>query len=143
MAATFEREAATAAQWWADQMFAPQASLAEQMGAEPDSAMRSPLAAVMGVLAQADDRVDSPAQAEAFRDALAARIVKALEGYPSLSFGVDYGPDAILAEAAQEAGIRLGMTSLPWKTQMWVDAGKVRVSKGYGAAPVDVPLAAP
>ena len=138
----YAREAATAAQWWTDQMFAPQPSLAEQMGAEPDSPMSSPMGAIMGVLAQAEQRVTDPNGGEAFKAALARRIETALERYPSLSFGVDYGPDPILADAAREAGLSLGMTSLPWKTNMWVDAGRVRVSKGYGAASVAVPLVA-
>lgn len=123
-------------------MFAPQPPLAQQMGAEPNSPMNSPMGAIMGVLVQAEQRVTDLSSGEAFRDALARRIETALERYPSLCFGVDYHPDPILTEAAQVAGISLGMTSLPWKTNMWVDAGKVRVSKGYGAAPVDVPLVA-
>lgn len=133
-------QAATAAKWWADQLLAAQPHLATQMGAEPDSPMNSPMGAVMAVLAQAQDRADDPTKVEAFRAALEARILTSLERYPSLAFGVDYHPDRILSDAADDAGMPLGMTTLPWKTTMWVDDRGVRVSKGYGAASEDVPL---
>lgn len=46
---------------------------------------------------------------------------------------VDYDPDRILAVALDHAGIAPGLTSLPWKTNMWFRDGKVTVSHGYGA----------
>jgi hypothetical protein len=137
------REALTAASWWADQLLKAQAPLAEQMGAEDNSPMRSPMAAVASVFVQASDRADDPAKVDAFRDALAQRITSEMGRVRyGVTVGVDYHPDRILAAAAHEADLPLGMTSLPWKTTMWVADGSVRVSKGYGADIIDLPLVA-
>ncbi len=48
---------------------------------------------------------------------------------------VDYGPDTLLREAAEAAGIRAGSGDLcfPIKTVMWINPGRVSVSYGYGA----------
>lgn len=45
----------------------------------------------------------------------------------------DYGPDAVLAEAAERVGVKLKMFDLPMKTVMWINPGEVKVSAGYGA----------
>lgn len=43
---------------------------------------------------------------------------------------VDYGPDRILRQCAEEAG--LTPTMWPWKTSMTVKVNRVRASSGYG-----------
>ena len=45
----------------------------------------------------------------------------------------DYGPPAILAEAAEDAGIESVGSVFPWKTGMWIEENRVLVSEGYGA----------
>jgi hypothetical protein len=132
--------AATAAQWWADQLLAPQPPLADQIGAEDDSPMRSAFATRVNLLAQATDKVDNPAQAEAFRDALQARILAELERHQYVTIGVDYDPDRTLTGAAIDAGVQINKTTLPFKTTMRVTVGGVCVSKGYGAPFVHLPL---
>ncbi len=57
-----------------------------------------------------------------------------------MTVGTDYSPDTILLEAADAAGLRLGMSALPWKTMMWVYSNLVEVSLGYGGALLEVPL---
>ena len=51
-------------------------------------------------------------------------------GTESVSLNVDYGPDWLLAEAAEKAGARL---QFPCKTHMWVKKDEVTVSYGYRA----------
>jgi hypothetical protein len=138
---SMEIEVAAAAKWWADQLVKAQPSLATQMGAEQESPMRTPLAVTTSLLLQATSQVDDLAAIERFRENLAIALLSSghLNGY---GFGVDYGPDAILADAATAAGIKVGMTTFPWKTVMWITPGSVRVSAGYAADVVDVPLGA-
>jgi len=47
--------------------------------------------------------------------------------------GVDYHPDGLLQEAANRAGLPLEMTTLPWKTTMWIEDEKITVHCGYSA----------
>lgn len=91
----------------------------------------------------------TPEQVKTFRTALEQRIMDMLHddedrwarakvnpsfGSMFRSFGVDYGPDGPLYEALEDAGIATGLLSpLPTKTQMVVNPGEVRVSKGYAA----------
>jgi len=50
---------------------------------------------------------------------------------------VDYGPDPVLADAAESAGIsRLKTGELPIKTVMWINPGLVTVREGYGGRQV-------
>lgn len=48
----------------------------------------------------------------------------------------DYGPDHVLREAAQFAGILPDCPPFPMKTVMWINPDSVSVSHGYGAKPV-------
>lgn len=131
--------AATAAQWWADQLLAAQPALADQIGAEDDSPMRSAFATRVNLLAQATDKIDNPAQAEAFRDALQARILAELERHQYVTIRVDYDPDQTLTGAAIDAGVQINKTTLPFKTTMGITGHYVRVSKGYDAPFVQLP----
>jgi len=56
------------------------------------------------------------------------------DGWYQTSLGVDYGPDAVLAEAGKSAGIPEGRW--PWKTHMWISSDYVSLSYGYGAETV-------
>jgi len=136
-----EREVAVAAQWWADQLLKAQASPADRMGAEDDSPMRSAVALAMLGHMQAIDRADDPSAIDRFRENLSAALLASRSHLSGTGFGVAYGPDDILADAAVSAGIKVGMTTFPWKTVMWISPGSVRVSAGYAAAAVELPLA--
>jgi hypothetical protein len=46
------------------------------------------------------------------------------------SLGVDYGPDAVLSEAAKAAGLKM---EFPWKTRMSFSTDNVNFREGYGA----------
>ena len=76
----------------------------------------------------------TPEQLDRFEVELAVLLTKETEDYDYCSVGCDYGPDRMLAEAAEKAGINVnGPTTFPWKTMMWIDKEGVRVSAGYGA----------
>lgn len=77
------------------------------------------------------DKQASNDEVDLFELKLAQAIEKAVndhDGY--LNFGVDYGPDSILADTANECGI--SPTLFPWKTYMLIENGKVSVSNEYG-----------
>ena len=60
------------------------------------------------------------------------------------AIGVDYGPDPILRDTLDAAGIRSGPSGpLPLKTTMLIDPGSVRVGLGYNAPMVELPLDTP
>lgn len=87
----------------------------------------------------------TPEEVEAFRVAL----IDALDGHVTphwdpakdaqwasalRAIQVDYGPDPVLAEAAEAAGIRpLEPYELSVKTVMWINPGLVTVREGYRA----------
>ena len=47
------------------------------------------------------------------------------DGHGTVHLDVDYHPATALSDAADNAGLKLGMTDWPWKTTMWVDADRV------------------
>jgi len=57
-------------------------------------------------------------------------------GMPRLD--VDYHPTAPLTEAAERAGLKLGISDWPLKTMMWVKANRVEVSHGYGGVTKEI-----
>ena len=63
-------------------------------------------------------------QVNLFEKCLADILIKE---NPKWGFGVDCNPDAILEYAAYQAGLVLGMTTLPWKTMMRIDNDKITV----------------
>ncbi|MVN77719.1 hypothetical protein GO988_15405 [Hymenobacter sp. HMF4947] len=81
-----------------------------------------------------------PSRLEGFEQLLRELVVTRLWREPvparaySLVLSVDYGPEGLLREVAQEAGV----TGFPWKTTMWVcwaaDPAQcyVEVRAGYG-----------
>lgn len=91
----------------------------------------SGLATVIGMLAQAHEPKPDEVAAQAFEDALCAAF-EAPGFYGTV--GVDYHPDRVLSDAAQKAGVKLSMVTLPWKTCMWIKPDRVTVRCGYGAA---------
>ncbi|MEV5449977.1 hypothetical protein [Streptomyces sp. NPDC052535] len=136
-------EAIAAAGWWAGKLATP-ADHDIGRGAEESSALANSVSALVR-------RQRSQAQIEAFREALADEIEQHLAQHPDAwrpddplwgsglrDIGVDYGPDAVLADAAERAGFELKMLDLPMKTVMWINPGVVKVAEGYSAQPVIV-----
>lgn len=72
---------------------------------------------------------------EIFAGKLASKVNEALAraGDWGISVRVDYHPDIMLSEAADEANLTIPMMAWPWKTNMSVTASRVSVRAGYGA----------
>jgi hypothetical protein len=140
-------EARTAARWWADHL-------------GPDSTARNgdAMNEMFALAAKSTQAQPDPDQVEAFRAHLEQGIIAMLRkpfnawekavadgprwGASLRTIGVDYGPDAILGDALEAAGIpaRRGTLLLPLKTTMWVNPGQVKVGLGYNAPPVELEL---
>lgn len=133
-------EAAAAAEWWAGRLG----------HARQDIGTRDPDQAAFVAFASAAGRTFTDEQREAFRRELEGTVEEHLRKWgcwepeqPRLGsalrcFGVDYGADPVLTDAAERAGIHLRTLDLPLKTVMWVNPGEVSVSEGYGAEPVTI-----
>jgi len=130
-------EAVAAAAWWADRLAKP---------ARHDTGDADSTAVAMAADAVLDRRW-TPEQIDAFRTALVDEIEQHVEKYSwrpdAPDFGsalralmVDYGPDPVLADAAERAGFELKILDLPMKTVMWINPGIVTVAEGYSAQPV-------
>lgn len=122
--------AKAAAKWWADQLRG--GAKLDNGATDPANVMARGLA---GMLQKQEASGRTPQSIDLFEAALARRF-EAIDGarcWGSIA-GVDYHPDRILSEAADEAGINLGMASLPWKTSMHCREGdKITVHCGYRA----------
>lgn len=114
-----------AAKWWADQL---------RGNAKLDNGDNSLTGAMTlglaAMLQEAERQKQSPELVNKFELELTNVI---MEQDRIWTIGVDYHPDGILQEAADRAGLPLGMTTLPWKTVMWIEEEKVSVRNGYGA----------
>ena len=121
-----------AAKWWADHL---------RHGSKFDNGDDSETGAItmmMSVLLNRSRLEQRPADdANKFENALSSQLL-ALGEKKYLCFGVDYGPDYFLCQAADKAGIELGMSDLPWKTRMWIREDVVKVAEGYGKSPVEI-----
>lgn len=138
-------EAEAAAAWWASRLGNATHDVG---GREPGERQNSAFAFAVTALA---GRTFSDEQREAFRRELADGIEQHLRkwetgtfeggwrpgeprwGSANRSFGCDYGPEPVLREAAERAGITLKSIDLPMKTCMQVNPGEVRVGEGYNA----------
>lgn len=121
------KEAEVAAAWWAD-----------VLRGEPTFSNGDPFA---GALAStiSDRQDDLPDEQiadfeDALRDHIVDHLTDMLQVHPvyTMYVNTDYYPMKELAEAAADAGIDAGMTTFPWKTGMWIEPGKVRVSDPSG-----------
>jgi hypothetical protein len=132
-------EAIAAAAWWADKLANPAQHDIGRSAEESTTLINAASALVQ--------RQRSQAEIEAFREALAEAIEQHVADYSwqpdNPDFGsymravqVDYGPDPVLADAAQRAGFKLRVLDLPMKTVMWINPGIVKVAEGHGAQPV-------
>lgn len=123
--------AKVAAKWWADQL---------RNGSKMDNGaydFANVMSMAMLSMENAKERRErDPSKIDLFEDALARRfeaIDDARWPFPISIAAVDYDPDRHLVEAAEEAGLSLGMASLPVKTSMYSCNGKISVSCGYRA----------
>lgn len=113
-AVEFDTAPQAAAAWWAVQIGAPMLMLGESS--------KHPVTAEQG---------------SAFATALQAKLEAELDriealGLKSVSLGVDYGPEPILDDAAEEVGV--SRSRFPWKTHMHVHRDHVIASSGYRGA---------
>jgi hypothetical protein len=137
-------EARAAARWWADQLTADEPHRTGDAMSE-----------AFATFARSKTAAPTADQVETFRASLEAAILRMLRGPDSSweaavaareprwgaafrTVATDYGPEGILKEAAEAAGINTLL--LPVKTCMWVNPGSVRVSHGYNSAEVEVDL---
>jgi hypothetical protein len=131
----YENEHKVAAQWWADRLAGP---CKQDNG---DRSMTGMLTAGLMAMNQSSLQYPSEEQLEKFKAALVAALDAKAENhaqrggdYPYRAcLGVDYGPDADLAKAAEAAGIDGSRHRFPIKTVMWINPGDVAVRYGYGA----------
>ena len=120
-----------AAKWWANQL----RGTAKLDNGDPSNA--GGMALMLATLLQADEKADQNNEhIDAFEQELTIILEREKDDYFHL--GVDYHPDHVLQEAATKAELNLGMTSLPWKTTMWIMSGEIKVSEGYGAESVAI-----
>jgi len=70
-------------------------------------------------------------------DRFERELMKAIIEEEPWCISVDYHPDQLLTKAAEKSGINLGMASLPWKTNMWIEDDTIRVSCGYRAPAIE------
>ena len=134
-------EAKAAAAWWASRLGRASHDLGtREPGEAASTAFAGFASAVLGDRFTDGDR-------DAFRRELALAIEDHLAssswrpdeprwGSAIRAIMVDYGPDPVLKQAAQRAGLELKTLDLPLKTVMWVNPGQVSVGEGYNAPPV-------
>ena len=106
------------AEWWANAMRSPKFD-------DGDPSETGVMAMLMATVAAGDPPGEEKFQE--FAKELENRIV---EDNPR-SIGVVHGPDIIIGESMQKAGISLDRA--PWKTTMIFGDDDVRVAHGYGA----------
>jgi len=126
-----EAAARAAAEWWAEQIGAP--VFRAIRGDEPDRQSQDfgAMTMMLGTIL-ADRHPIREGQGEKFVTILAAAIAEGLDRNDyGLNLGVDYGPDRMLAEAAEAVGIHTGR--FPYKTHMWIKCDHVTAALGYGA----------
>ncbi len=122
-----EQLSESAAVWWAEKLQTPKF---DNGGTDPGNQLAQLITASMHKEQPGD-------KASKFKEALKEAIAERLEMTSYMSFGVDYHPDRILTDALSKATIKNDMSTLPWKTNMWIKDGKVEVRYGYGA-PIEV-----
>jgi hypothetical protein len=114
-----------AAGWWADRLFDGMPKF--DNGGDGMSSM-------LATLLVASKPAPDASKKEAFTNELAQDIVRRMEHTDWLNFGVDYGPEPILADAAERAGCAQDLGARwPWKTDMTVRNDCISVSAGYRA----------
>jgi len=117
-----EETAKIAAQWWRNQLESPTFDNGDK---SPTGGMAMAMAFV----------VHKPVTAEKL-DAFERELVKIILDKQPMCLDCDYGPDMLLATAADNAGLNARMGTFPWKTGMSAYNGEISVRVGYGAPAV-------
>ncbi len=115
----FEKEAEVAANWWKN-----------NIGVNAKQNNGDEFASLFMLMNSLKVRITDE-QKEIFSGVLKESVASELARLGRVYLSVDYGPDMILADAADKAGI--SYTAFPVKTAMWINEGKVQVACGYGA----------
>jgi hypothetical protein len=120
-----------AAKWWADHLrgIAP----LDHGDSSETGFMVKGLAAM---LQKSERQAQTTAEIDAFEWHLAQILSESDRDYITVS--VDYHPDFTLSTAAQRANLKLGMTTLPWKTNMIIEGEKIKIACGYAAPFVEL-----
>ncbi len=137
------RNVTCAAKWWTDRL-----RDGRGVGLNGDDSRAGGNAYAM---AQAHRICVTDEQIAAFESSLRTRIIAAFadrespmyrdpSGNDDLCIATDYGPDALLAHALNEASICGHSMALPWKTVMRVSSARVMVAHGYGAPFVNLAI---
>ena len=113
--------AQVAAKWWADKL---RYGTVQNNGEDMQSLMMT-LLSMRGSKRNEED-------IQRFEDVLAELIDQQLAMRGGAYLRVDYHPEGLLRDAAEEANIDVSF-ALPVKTSMRVDSGTVMVAEGYGA----------
>jgi hypothetical protein len=133
-------EVVAAAKWWRDAMRNPKF----------DNGDNSPTGGMTMAMALMGRKTHPVEVLDKFEAALRRNIVARINerkgwcpespGWCSYArtLSVDYNPDAVLSDSLAESGESPGLTSLPWKTVMWINPGEVKVACGYRAPPVTI-----
>lgn len=116
----------TAVQWWSDKL----ASKAPHSNGDKSSAsFMACLFADLGARTLTTEQLFT--FEKALTERLSAKYDKHFTRYSDwFIIGCDYGPDSVLYESADEAGI--GTMNFPFKTWMRICKDYVEVSAGYG-----------
>lgn len=115
-----------AAKWWADKL----RNVGPGNFDNGDSSSTGGMAMILATMLAMDTQSSEEAII-LFEKRLAETILDQVEQHGSMVIRVDYGPDYILSDLAQETGV--SPNGFPWKTTMWIVKDKVTVSAGYGA----------
>lgn len=124
-----EKAVFVAATWWALALVDPEFD-------NGDGSWTSLAAGTFAKMAAAASPVTYET-ASKFRDVLVERLnYMHTMGHFYITLSVDYHPCPLLGYVLHQAGLESSMTSLPWKTDMWLnledpDSAKVEVGKGY------------
>ncbi|MCM1216003.1 MAG: hypothetical protein NC548_15960 [Lachnospiraceae bacterium] len=127
-----KRQMETAVQWWGEKV---RGGATHNNGADTFQSFMAMMMADSLTKPQDDDKV------EKFQLLLRGALLTEFNfrRHDYIHLGCDYGPDRILSECAEKAGI--DELNFPWKTTMTFNNGGVQVSEGYGAPYEDLKLA--
>lgn len=118
--------ALAAAQWWAEQCGAP-VHILTPGGDHPDAEYGAVASSMMDEITRRHPIREG--QGDKLVAALSVAIDKRLTDNGAVTLSVDYGPDRVLADAADAAGVHT--SRFPMKTVMWARPTHVTASLGY------------
>jgi hypothetical protein len=119
-----EQTAQKFAKWWADHL---------RCNAKLDNGDKSYQGAMTlglaSMLQEKEKAGQTLEQIDKFEKELAGLLLQDSRDFVYVS--VDYAPDCMLSFAAEKANLQLGSTTLPWKTNMWINKDEIEIRCGY------------